>query len=507
MLRPARFLRLGEAFYHPLAPEPLPSPRWLGISSAAAADLGLPPGWADDALCAALSGSAELPGARPVATVYSGHQFGVWAGQLGDGRALLLGECDSRYGPWEVQLKGSGRTPYSRMGDGRAVWRSSIREFLASEAMHALGIPTTRALCVTGSSAPVWRETIEHAAVITRLAPSFIRFGHFEHFASRNAVPELRRLADFVIDHFYPRCRIPDGPADELDEPTWATDGCRNPYARLLEAVVRRTARLLAAWQAVGFCHGVMNTDNMSILGLTLDYGPYQFLDTFHAGHICNASDHGGRYAYARQPQVAYWNLHCLAQALLPLLDDTEQAHAALRPYREVFWSALQTRMLAKLGLTPVAEHTAADAQRIEALLHLMQADQVDYPIFWRRLTDAVADGALSADAAVAQRALQPVRDLFLQRDAFDAWTSTWRERARGHSVEAALQRMRAANPRVVLRNHLAQVAIERAQAGDASAVQGLLHALLRPAEDPDNPDLTAFPPDWATQLRISCSS
>ncbi|TSE34235.1 protein adenylyltransferase SelO [Tepidimonas charontis] len=538
-LQPARFLALGPSFFTPVAPQPLPQPRWLGHSPAAAADLGLPPHWADEALCAALSGCAPLPGAHSVATVYSGHQFGAWAGQLGDGRALLLGDSPSRSGLCEVQLKGSGRTPYSRMGDGRAVWRSSIREFLASEAMHALGIPTTRALCVIGSSAPVWRETIEMAAVVTRLAPSFIRFGHFEHFASVSALAELRQLADFVIDHFYPRCRTPDGPADVADahgarsypsaatsdgqpaspahnepdapltgaEPPWATDGCPNPYARLLEAVTRRTARLLAAWQAVGFCHGVMNTDNMSILGLTLDYGPYQFMDAFDARHICNASDHGGRYAYARQPQVAYWNLHCLAQALLPLLDDVAQAHAALRPYRDLFWRSLQTRMLAKLGMQPLAERAEADARLIEHLLQLMQADQVDYPIFWRRLTDAVGEGALSSDAASAHTALQPVRDLFLQRDAFDAWAADWRQRARADDVAAAWARMRAANPRVVLRNHLAQQAIAEALAGDASAVDRLLAALLQPYDEPDDPDLTAFPPAWAARLRISCSS
>ncbi|WP_334133468.1 protein adenylyltransferase SelO [Tepidimonas sp.] len=530
-LRPACFLGLGQAFYHALEPQPLPDPRWLGASPAAAAELGLPTDWADERWCAALAGSAPVPGTRPVATVYSGHQFGVWAGQLGDGRALLMGECDAGDVCWEVQLKGSGRTPYSRMGDGRAVWRSSIREFLASEAMHALGIPTTRALCVVGSPAPVWRETVEQAAVVTRLAPSFIRFGHFEHFASIGASGELRRLADFVIDQFYPRCRLPDGPADDetawlavtvgatgTGAPSppipsgdgaipWTTDGCANPYARLLEAVTRRTARLLAAWQAVGFCHGVMNTDNMSILGLTLDYGPYQFMDTFDAGHICNASDHGGRYAYARQPQVAYWNLHCLAQALLPLLDDIDQARRALQPYREVFWQALQARMNAKLGLMPLPQHDRTDAERIEALLQLMQADRVDYPIFWRRLTDAAADGALSTDPTEAQRALLPVRALFVQRDAFERWAADWRQRARAATLDTALACMRAANPRVVLRNHLAQQVIEHAQAGDCSAVQRLLWALLRPFDEPDDPVLTATPPSWAAQLRISCSS
>ncbi len=512
-LQPARFAALGPAYCQAVAPQPLPAPAWVGVSAPAARALGLPQGWTDERHLHALSGNGLLPGAVPVATVYSGHQFGVWAGQLGDGRALLLGDRAGPDGVWEVQLKGSGRTPYSRMGDGRAVLRSSIREFLASEAMHALGIPTTRALCVTGSPAPVWRETVETAAVVTRLAPSFVRFGHFEHFASLRDEAGLRALADFVIDHFYPGCRQPEGPADTapwhdpaLDGPSlpWATEGCANPYARLLEAVVRRTATLLAAWQAAGFCHGVMNTDNMSILGLTLDYGPYQFLDAFDSRHICNHSDHGGRYAYARQPQVAYWNLHCLAQALVPLLDDTEQALAALTPYRGTFLNALHRRMNAKLGLGAPQE---GDAERVEALLRLMEADRVDYPIFWRRLTDAVAEGALAHEARAATGALGPVRDLFLQRDAFDAWAAEWRTRAQIDGRDAALQRMRQANPRVVLRNHLAQLAIERAQAGDPSGVAELLDALLHPDADPAHPALTDFPPEWASRLCISCSS
>jgi len=512
-LQPPRFARLGDAFFSRVRPQPLPAPYWVGTSPAAASLLNLPGDWDDERHLHALTGNLELPGGEPLASVYSGHQFGVWAGQLGDGRALLLGDRTGRDGVWEVQLKGGGLTPYSRMGDGRAVLRSSIREFLASEAMHALGIPTTRALCVTGSPAPVYRETVESAAVVTRLAPSFVRFGHFEHFASQGAFGELRALADFVIDHFYPACRQAHGPGDRpawhddaLDgEPTaWATDGCTNPYARLLEAVVRRTATLLASWQAVGFCHGVMNTDNMSILGLTLDYGPYQFLDAFDSRHICNHSDHSGRYAYARQPQVAYWNLHCLAQALVPLLDDTDQALAALKPYRDTFVGALHRRMNAKLGL---GEPQAGDADRLEALLKLLEADRVDYPIFWRRLSDSVADGALADTAGTASAALAPVRDLFLQRDAFDTWAAGWRERARADGVDAALLRMQHANPRVVLRNHLAQLAIERAQAGDASGVAELLHALLHPHQEPADAALTAFPPEWASRLHISCSS
>jgi len=380
----------------------------------------------------------------------------------------------------EIQFKGAGRTPYSRMGDGRAVLRSSIREYLCSEAMHGLGIPTTRALIVTGSPQPVIRETVETASVVTRVAPSFIRFGHFEHFSANGLTDELRRLADFVIDAFYPACRDGDG----------------NPYARLLEAVSARTAELMAQWQAVGFCHGVMNTDNMSVLGLTIDYGPFQFMDAFNPAHICNHSDHGGRYAYHRQPNVAYWNLFCLGQALLPLMDDQQQALDALEPYKTLFPAALTRRMGAKLGL---AETRDGDAELTEELMQLMAKDAVDFTILFRRLCDAAAG------------AVEPVRDLFLQREAFDAWAARWRERLQaqpGFDAAATAAAMRRVNPRIVLRNHLAQIAIQRAQQGDFSEVDRLLQALAAPFDEREGEDeLAAFPPDWAQQIEISCSS
>ena len=476
-----RFADLGPAFFTELHPTPLPEPHLVSLNAPLAQALGLDPERLrqDDAV-RAFSGSLPIEGARPLATVYSGHQFGVWAGQLGDGRALLLGELNTPAGPMEIQFKGAGRTPYSRMGDGRAVLRSSIREYLCSEAMHGLGIPTTRALIVTGSPQPVIRETVETASVVTRVAPSFIRFGHFEHFSANGLTDELRRLADFVIDAFYPACRDGDG----------------NPYARLLEAVSARTAELMAQWQAVGFCHGVMNTDNMSVLGLTIDYGPFQFMDAFNPAHICNHSDHGGRYAYHRQPNVAYWNLFCLGQALLPLMDDQQQALDALEPYKTLFPAALTRRMGAKLGL---AETRDGDAELTEELMQLMAKDAVDFTILFRRLCDAAAG------------AVEPVRDLFLQREAFDAWAARWRERLQaqpGFDAAATAAAMRRVNPRIVLRNHLAQIAIQRAQQGDFSEVDRLLQALAAPFDEREGEDeLAAFPPDWAQQIEISCSS
>jgi uncharacterized protein YdiU (UPF0061 family) len=481
-----RFADLGEAFYTALPAQGLPNPEWVAVSPSCAADeLGLPAGWdtRDDwQALQVFSGNALWPGMRPLASVYSGHQFGVWAGQLGDGRALWLGEVQGPRGPREIQLKGSGLTPYSRMGDGRAVLRSSIREFLCSEAMHALGIPTTRALCVTVSPLPVRRESIESAAVCTRVAPSFIRFGHFEHFThTAQALQALRDLADFVIDHHLPECRE-----------------AAQPYAALLQSVTQRTARLIAQWQAVGFCHGVMNTDNMSILGLTIDYGPFGFLDEFDPGHICNHSDQGGRYAFGQQPSVAFWNLHALAQGLLPLIEDADVARAALEIYRSEFPQDLTARMRAKLGLTTQRDD---DAELIDALMRLMAQDRVDYTIAFRRLarycTDERADNAT-------------VRDLFIDRPAFDAWAARYADRLRAegsHDATRAIA-MNQVNPKYVLRNHLAQQAIERSQAGDHTEVQRLLQVLQRPYdEQPEHEAYAGFPPEWARHIEVSCSS
>jgi serine/tyrosine/threonine adenylyltransferase len=476
------FAQLGSAFFTELQPTPLPSPTLVSLNRPFAAELGLAPEvLAGEAGVAAFTGNVAPIGSRPLAGVYSGHQFGVWAGQLGDGRAILLGGVDTPAGVQELQLKGAGRTPYSRMGDGRAVLRSSIREYLASEAMHGLGIPTTRALMVTGSPQPVRREEVETAAVVTRVAPSFVRFGHFEHFSARGQHGELRELADYVIDTFYPQCRNTERLAG-------------NPYAALLEQVSERTAAMVAHWQAVGFCHGVMNTDNMSILGLTIDYGPFQFLDGFVPTHICNHSDETGRYAYNRQPNVAYWNLFCLGQALLPLIEDQEVALAALESYKTVFPRELEGRMRAKLGL---AEEQAGDRELVEAILQRLAAGAVDYPIFWRRLSQFVAGNAAASE----------VRDLFPDREAFDGWFAQYQARLPADRAAAGARMLRT-NPKYVLRNHLCELAIRQAKLGDFSEVETLLGLVHSPFEEhPGHEDKAAFPPDWATHIEISCSS
>ena len=469
---------MPPAFYTRLRPTPLPAPYFVAASGRAAALVGLDvaqlqaPDMVD-----AFTGNTVPQAAAPLSAVYSGHQFGHWAGQLGDGRAILLGSLAGL----ELQLKGAGMTPYSRMGDGRAVLRSSIREFLCSEAMAALGIPTTRALMITGSQQGVARETLETASVVTRMAPSFVRFGSFEHWYHRNQPEQLKVLADYVLAHFYPEL---------LAE--------ANPYQALLAEVTRRTARMIAHWQAVGFMHGVMNTDNMSILGLTLDYGPFGFMEAFDPAHICNHTDQQGRYSYANQPQVGHWNCYALGQAMLPLIGAVEDVEDALDGYRAEFSTTLVRLLGAKLGLTTSRD---GDQALFDAMFALMQRSHVDFTLFFRTL------GELKVDDPAGDTAL---RDLFIDRDGFDAWAVTYRARLQDeHSVDAIRRAaMHAVNPKYVLRNYLAQVAIEKAQQGDFSEVARLLAVLERPFdEQPDNAAYAALPPDWASHLEVSCSS
>ena len=463
-------------------PTPLPAPYFVAASARAAQLVGLTAEQlATEDFVAVFTGNQVPARAMPLSAVYSGHQFGVWAGQLGDGRAILLGELAGADGPMEVQLKGAGLTPYSRMGDGRAVLRSSIREFLCSEAMAALGIPTTRALTITGSNQPVIRESMETAAVATRMARSFVRFGSFEHWFYRDRPEELRVLADYVIGTFYPELA-----------------GAANPYQALLTEVTRRTARLIAQWQAVGFMHGVMNTDNMSILGLTLDYGPFGFMEAFDSQHICNHTDQQGRYSYANQPQIGHWNCFALGQALLPLIGSVEDAQDALGVYEAEFATKIDELLHAKLGLGMFYEN---DRTLFESMFSLMHENHVDFTQFFRKL----------ARLQVEQPELDaPVRDLFLDRAAFDAWALTYRARLR-KELRSNAERARAmdqVNPKYVLRNYLAQIAIEKAQNKDFSEVAKLLSVLERPFdEQPENEAYAALPPDWASHLEVSCSS
>ncbi|MGA6827471.1 protein adenylyltransferase SelO [Nitrospira sp. NS4] len=477
------YARLPEAFHAKLNPTPFSSSPYLISFNAAAAELiDLDPAEAArPEFAGVFGGSLLVPGMEPLAMLYAGHQFGVYVPQLGDGRAILLGEVRNARGEkWDLQLKGAGLTPFSRDGDGRAVLRSTIREYLCSEAMHGLGIPTTRALCIVGSDHQVYREQVETGAIVVRMAPSHVRFGSFEVFYYRKQHEQLKVLADYVIARHYPHLA-----------------GAPDPYARFFDEVVERTAKLIAQWQAVGWAHGVMNTDNMSILGITLDYGPFGFIDDYDPGFICNHSDHNGRYAFSQQPYIGLWNLSCLAQALLPLAGKDE-LKAALDRYTPVCEGWYMELMRAKVGLLDRQEE---DAELIQDLLGLMHQHRVDYTIFFRALGDFRSAPGDPNDG---------LRDFFLDRDAFDRWARRYAERLRaaGSRDEERRARMNRVNPKYVLRNYLAQQAIEKAQQKEFSEIDRLLTLLRNPFDDqPGMEAYAAAPPNWGKHLSVSCSS
>ena len=475
-----RFARLGDVFSTEITPQPLEHPRLVVASEAAMALLDLDPAEVGDPLFTELfSGHKLWSTAEPRAMVYSGHQFGSYNPQLGDGRGLLLGQVINEAGEhWDLHLKGAGLTPYSRMGDGRAVLRSSIREFLASEHLHALGIPTSRALCVTGSDTPVYRERQERGAMLMRLAQSHVRFGHFEFFYYTKRHDELKKLLDHVVENHFSEC---------LEHP--------EPYQAFFREVLERTAEMVARWQAYGFCHGVMNTDNMSILGITFDFGPYAFLDDFDARFICNHSDHAGRYSYENQVPIAHWNLAALAQALTPFIA-IDQLRATMDLFLPIYEAAWLDLMRKRLGLQTAEE---SDKELIQRLLQLMQSSAIDYTRFFRELGDRPADQALAR-----------LREDFLDIKAFDDWAATYRQRSEREGIdhEARRTRMHAANPKYILRNYLAQKAIEAAEAGDYGPVRELHQVLSRPYdEQPGMERYAERPPEWGKHLEISCSS
>lgn len=488
------FAALGKDYGSPQQPTPIEAPRLLAFNKDAAALLGLDPAEAQKPEFVALfSGNAVPAGAHPFSQLYAGHQFGAWAGQLGDGRAISLGQLRNAHGePWDVQLKGAGATPYSRFADGRAVLRSTVREYLASIAMVGLGIPTTRALCITGSDAPVYRETVETAAILTRLAPSYVRFGNFEMFFYSRRFDLLGPLADHVIDTHFPQVHAHAPGAQR--------------YRAWIAEVIRLTAELIADWQAVGFCHGVMNTDNMSILGLTLDYGPYGFLDHYDPEWICNHTDTAGRYAYNQQPDVALWNLGRLVQAILPLLSDEPEAAVSigqdlLAAYREQFDAAYLGKMGAKLGL----QHPEPkDHKLIGSLLGHMARDASDFTRCFRALASVSAENNHSDGIFL---------DEFKDRQAVSVWLDQWRQRLHSEAEDAAndttrRSAMNAVNPKYVLRNYLAQAAIEQAQAGDNSEIERLGRILSAPYdEQPEFERYARLPPASAALISVSCSS
>ncbi|MEH6559081.1 MAG: YdiU family protein [Oceanicoccus sp.] len=478
-----RFSRLSSELYSPVKPQGLMQPFLVSANPAVADLIGLDPeALTTDSFIEYFSGNAILPNAHPLAMVYSGHQFGSYNPQLGDGRGLLLGEVETASkGTWDLHLKGAGQTPYSRFADGRAVLRSTIREYLCSEAMAGLGIATTRGLCIIGSETPVYRETSEMGATLVRVAQSHIRFGSFEYFHYNNRPDIVKQLADYVITRNYPELQHSE-----------------TKYADFLLAVVARTASMIAQWQAVGFAHGVMNTDNMSIAGDTFDFGPFGFLDDYNPNFICNHSDHEGRYAFNQQPGIGLWNLNALAHALSTLID-RESITNALSQYERLLVDQYNQIFRSKLGLL---QEKDGDVELVGALLHMLEQQKADYTNFFRLLSHCNHD---SSEIDIM------LRDRFVDRQSFDTWMLQYQQRliAENSDPELRRQTMLNANPKYILRNYIAQQAIDKATKDqDYSDIGNLLTILQSPFEEhPLFSEYASAPPDWGKRLEISCSS
>lgn len=467
-------------FYSKVDAIPLESSFLISHNPLAAELIGLDPAEFERNDILDLIHGKNLPDFFPLAACYAGHQFGQYVPRLGDGRAILLGQVKHQGNNWDLQLKGAGPTPYSRGSDGRAVLRSTIREYLCSEAMHGLGIETTRALCMTGSNEEVYREKIESGAMLIRIAPSHIRFGSFEYFFYRGENTALHELGEYLLEHYYPQFQDTE-----------------NPYLSLLSHVIDKTAYLLAQWQAVGFAHGVMNTDNMSIHGITIDYGPFGFLDAFNPDFICNHSDYQGRYAFNKQPDIGLFNLSCLAQAMLPLFADNPEsaaglAKAELKKYQDIHLSYYHQLMNKKLGLSELKQE---DVALQKELLKLMAESATDYTIFFRTLSH-------QGDR---------LRDMFIDREAFDHWQQLYQQRLLQETYPAAdrKKQMLSVNPKYILRNYLLELAIKKAeQEKDYTEIENLLNVMQSPFDEhPEFEHYAAYPPEWASLIEVSCSS
>jgi uncharacterized protein YdiU (UPF0061 family) len=491
-----RVRQVHKALYSRVEPTPVAEPKLIAHSPDVAQILGIDEqDIASPDFARVFGGNTLIEGMEPYAANYGGHQFGTWAGQLGDGRAINLGEVINGKGErWELQLKGAGRTPYSRSADGRAVLRSSIREFLCSEAMHHLGVPTTRALSLVTTGEKVIRDMFydgrpeaEAGAIVCRVAPSFIRLGNFQLPASRGDTDLLKQLIDFTVDRDFPEL---SGSGEEL-------------YAQWFGQVCERTARLIAHWMRVGFVHGVMNTDNLSILGLTIDYGPYGWIDNFDPGWTPNTTDAGGRrYRFGQQAEIAYWNLCQLANALAPAFASTEPLEAGLQGYIDVYNEATRSDIAAKLGLDECRDD---DLMLMQTLHGLMHAAEVDMTIFFRALAAIETENPTLAPLAGAFYDEAKRNEA---KPAFNDWLARYCARLRDDALapDQRRERMRRANPKYVLRNYLAQQAIDRAEQGDVAGIHELLDVMRRPYDDqPGREAFAARRPDWA-RTRAGCS-
>jgi uncharacterized protein YdiU (UPF0061 family) len=479
------FAKLGEEFFTKVSPKGLSDPYVVDINMAGLNMLGIPSNQIDTKaeiplwLMGLCSGN-ELPkGCDPLAMVYSGHQFGGYSPELGDGRGMLIGEAEGPLGKWDIHLKGAGKTPYSRFGDGRSVLRSTIREYLCSEAMHALGINTTRALSIFSNEEPVYRERIERAALLVRIARSHIRFGSFEYFHHTRQYKSVKKLADYTIIQYFPIFK------EKHDR-----------YLQMFRNIVHKTAEMIAKWQSVGFSHGVMNTDNMSILGETLDYGPFGFMDSYNPNFICNHSDRYGRYSFKNQPNIGLWNCNALATALTSLLD-SGQLKLVLDEYQTVFLNTLLKLYRQKLGLENTAEN---DQNLIDELLRILEVNKIDYTIFFRRLCFFKSKGNH-----------KHLKELSINQNALDGWIKKYQDRllAEPKNEEERKNKMIQHNPKYILRNYMAEIAIQKAEDNkDYTEISRILKLLQSPYnENPECEDYAKHPPEWSKKITVSCSS
>lgn len=478
------YSKLPPGFYQEVKPTPLKNPFLAAFNEEVATMLELNPSEKDNPeISEYLSGKKSIPGSKPIAMYYTGHQFGVYNPDIGDGRAILLGEVRNSFGQkYDLHLKGGGRTKFSRQFDGRAVLRSTIREYLCSEAMHHLGIPTTRALCITGSEENVERERLEPGAMMIRVADTHVRFGSFECFYYDKNYDHLKTLADYTLEHIFSEIK---------DE--------ENKYKKLVIRIAEKTASLIAKWQAFGFTHGVMNTDNMSVKGLTIDYGPYGFMEDFKQNYVPNHSDHFGRYSYKNQPSIGYWNLEKLVLAMQTLIN-SEEGKEALEAYRDTYFDSYYKLMFKKLGLNNPENH---NRNFIDETLEILERFEIDYSIFFRRLSNLQKEASKSED--------KYLNELYVTSGELSDWFDEYRSKLGSEKITDSERKisMDSVNPKYILRNYICEQVIREAEDNQNYAeIDRVKKILSKPFdEQPEFEEYAKESPEWAKDLVISCSS